>query len=335
MESFIKKNDIEVIKRLLRNQICLPPTNLFTHYSKHLTLEMVKIFTTWEITKVKQKYFDHDCIKILVENNRSDILNSLSNNSCFIETLSKENCNQAFSIAGNNQNFEIIQFLWNKFMFKYGFKKNVIEEVTLNACEKGNHDILLFFLDKGIYHKNLLYYAISSNNIEIVKLITSNYKFNKEDLTLFNFLRACELGNLEIIQLLIDLNPSYINEFYDDDEMPYTIINSLFTACLTENIELFKLLIKNGGKLIVNNSFLHFFIGLDIKIAKFLVEEGHVDLTNKTNLQVLFDYMKIGNYAEEETGKFIVEEFKKVDNSDFDKWIYEFRETKNKKQKTY
>ena len=78
--------------------------------------------------------------------------------------------------------------------------------IDLINFEKDNMDILKFMVDNGADYKFKFFLAIGSNDVKSVKkmLKTENVNQTVSEIKLTPLMLACEYGNMEIIQLLID-----------------------------------------------------------------------------------------------------------------------------------
>ncbi|MEM3858158.1 MAG: ankyrin repeat domain-containing protein, partial [Candidatus Micrarchaeaceae archaeon] len=130
--------------------------------------------------------------------------------------------------ACKNGNVEIIKLLIEK-------GDNNWNRALIGACKNGNIEIFNYIFrqaDKTKININDIFIASCCNNLQLVKLIHSNFPFNFNlDKALY---KACKHGKIEIINFLLTLGKIDLN-------------CGLVGACKSGNLEIVKFLINNGA----------------------------------------------------------------------------------------
>lgn len=327
MDYAIEKNDIDYLKILLMKNVT-PPNYYLKTYSKTVSLDLVNILSEWENFKQKKIYFAYrDSFEELLKSNRHDIIVFLLSNDFFIQSIDNYNVNLALKKFSSDGNLKLLKLFFYKFN---NFNYDTINAMKV-ACVNGHKDIIEFFLNEGFYNDDLLLYSVESNDLEMVKFIVNHLSFENYYYGFKVLSLACKIGNYDIVNFLIDFFPESKNsinnyEVIDMDYGPDIIVNPLYNACLSGNIEVVKLIIKNGGKPNKNISFFNIIHKCEIPIIDLLIDNNFINIDGLLKNHYHYFSIKLNNY--------ICSKSKQLINvSDYEDWLKEKNPSKKLKTK--
>lgn len=135
------------------------------------------------------------------------------------------------SDAISSRNIELITSLIEK-------GEIMLNKHMIQACERGDKEIAEFIIAQSPDHicenawSQFLLGACESSNFELIKMI-GKHLMGSPNLNM-SLLRACVVGNIEVVNYLIDLGANCLN-------------CALYTACQYGHMEVIKLLINKGA----------------------------------------------------------------------------------------
>lgn len=158
-----------------------------------------------------------------------------------------------------------------KYLEEKGY--NVLDNEVIGQAIRGGHvNIIEYIRSKGFnaanYHFNFFNLSNSKNAFNIVKILNEyGYKFTRELLKHF-----CEYKNLDVAEFILSKNPELL-----DKEILLDIISL--------DINLFEKVLNDENKKWLDEEFynkcrIHCTDGGNMTLFKYLVNKGHVDITN-------------------------------------------------------
>lgn len=206
--------------------------------------------------------------------------------------------------------------------------KNHLRKLNLNdfyiAAKKGHYKILKYmFKREERRDKKILYYAVKSGNLKVVKLVGRySYKYiSKYSNKLI--LKSAENGYLDIVKFLVEnkfcmnKDKEYTNEFNYDEEFDYTI----YKLVEREDYETLKYLISINQDFVCEYDFPHNIAAINgnLELCKYLEENVKYTWT------IPREYKKVAENLHRDCLDFIYEH-NKIDKTLYDEWINEYFE---------
>ena len=293
MSYVIKKNNIEVVQKLLKNEFVFPK-DLLVVSAKFLSYGMYEVLRSWDLLNHNGKYFDYNFFEVSYKNHSNccfcphHFLHKLSSNEEFKKKITLgdvENALKYVSEVGDHLTFIV---LWNFYEGKNISVSNYIFNCfnKNSSTEQGRKNIIKFLIENDVDLSYHFHNVIQLYDIDLIKLFCNHF-MNKIDLKtpiLSNaFNEACSENKLEIVKLMMSIESSFVNFFHSYVyESQIIFINPVYSALIKDNIELLKLLIKNGAKFIEPTTFIeNYFVHLSPEMFTYLIDEKLINLKDK------------------------------------------------------
>ncbi len=211
-----------------------------------------------------EKFMNQNILKHAVIQENSMLVEFLLNNGIDVH---EENDN-AISYASMNGNLEIV-----KILIRHGANIHVFLEAPLRwAIHNGHLEVVELLLEHDAdLHINVnepILWVIRHGHLHIIKMLIEKQFLKTTDDILFIFNKSCSLGQMEILQYILQLFPEYFDN---------VVINRNFmTAIRYSDINVAKLLLEYGADVNANNNlaFKTAEENGDAKIIKLLLENG-------------------------------------------------------------
>lgn len=230
--------------------------------------------------KYKREYLEYEMLEYVILFSSDSLYGGIDRNYDIVKYLIRKgaNINNAIKYIhyhrrSMNVNIytHMIKYLYNDDIYLHKNDKmiKVIKNIIINACHNGNLELVIFFLENGIYEyiNEMLEVSSAKCNINIIKLLIENKNYYKY-INLSNNMSlviASEHGHLDIVKVLIN----------------YIDVNNhnglaLIKSCENEYLETVVFLVENRANIFLQNNGAFNVSAKDgyIDIIKYLVEKG-------------------------------------------------------------